>query len=132
MDLAPPRKSHLKFQSKDSGIKIPRSLFLISSSSSSSDLVIDKAKKRGKGKKSDGLRLEDVINPKKQAVELAEEMRRSVALHELKDRKTWDYDLDPYAEADKRIEVREVGGGSGEYEEEGKKVQEWIEESLEA
>ncbi|KAG9235786.1 hypothetical protein BJ875DRAFT_494718 [Amylocarpus encephaloides] len=131
MDLAPPRKSHLKFQSKDSGIKIPKSLFLISPSlSSQSTTQSTTPKKKARGKKSQDLRLEDVINPAGQANELAEAMRRSVALHELKDRKTWDYDLDPYAEADKRVEVLENGSVNGGNERE--RIQEWIEESLEA
>lgn len=61
-----------------------------------------------------------------QAEEMADLMRRSVLLHEFKDRRVWDDDFDAEVEAEGRVVVRSVAGG-----EEGEVVGEWVEDVLE-
>lgn len=58
-------------------------------------------------------------------------MRRSVSLHEYKDRRVWDEDLDAESAAEERVWVRSLGGGFEEAEEERAVVKEWIEDVLE-
>lgn len=68
-----------------------------------------------------------------QADEMAALMRRSVSLHEYKDRRVWDEDLDAESAAEERVWVRSLGGGDeeAEAEEERAVVKEWIEDVLE-
>jgi hypothetical protein len=106
-------------------LKIPRSLFLTTPSSSPS-----KASSSSKGKKGDE---EDEITPKAQAEEMAKLMRRSVLLHEFKERKLWDEDLDPYSASEDRVQVLELSPNASEgvgNEEEERVVREWIEDCL--
>jgi hypothetical protein len=114
LELDPQRKTHLKFPSRDSELKIPRSLFLTSSPSPSPS--------KTKRKKSKG----EEISPAAQAEEMAGLIRRSVLLHEFKDRKVWDEDLDVEGAAEERVWVRSLDG-----EEEGEMVKEWVEDGLE-
>ena len=52
-------------------------------------------------------------------------MRRSVVVHEFRDRVLWDEDADADGEAEERVRVVGLGGGVGE--EEGEVVGEWLE-----
>jgi hypothetical protein len=119
------RRANLKFPPRESGLKIPRSLFLTTPSSSPSY-----ASSSSKGKKGDE---EDEITPKAQAEEMAKLMRRSVLLHEFKERKLWDEDLDPYSASEDRVQVLELSPNADEgvgNEEEERVVREWIEDCL--
>jgi hypothetical protein len=78
------RKSHLWFPPKHSGLVLPRTLLGVS----------DK----------DGI-LAD------QAQEFMRLMRRSVELHEMKERKQWDEDADGEAEAKRRVACLDLGNG---------------------
>ncbi|TVY90933.1 hypothetical protein LAWI1_G004410 [Lachnellula willkommii] len=130
------RKSHLKFPTRDSGLKIPRSLFLTTSPSASNPLAPKakiktnakaegKAKSKPKKKKGDN----EEVTPIAQAEEMATLMRRSVLLHEYKDRRVWDEDLDAESAAEERVWIRSLE----EEEDEGERevVREWIEDVLE-
>ena len=55
-------------------------------------------------------------------------MRRSVQLHEFKERVQWDEDLDPESAAEKRVGISGVGG----LKEEETVVRAWIEDILDA
>ncbi|TVY31049.1 hypothetical protein LHYA1_G000225 [Lachnellula hyalina] len=135
-ELETQRKSHLKFPTRDSGLKIPRALFIASSPSpfpSSPDIPKPKTKShanvKGKGKRKKSKGDNEEVTPIVQAEEMAALMRRSVLLHEYKDRRVWDEDLDAESAAEERVWVRSVGGEEGE--EEGEMVKEWIEDVLE-
>ncbi|CAG8959007.1 hypothetical protein HYFRA_00012166 [Hymenoscyphus fraxineus] len=120
VDLSPAaRKSHLKFPPPRSGLKIPRSLFLVAPPAPAPKGLKSKASKvRAKKEK---------ITPLTQAKELGGLMRRSISQLEFKDRKMWDEDLDDEAEGMKRVGVWECGDGIKEEE-----VGEWIEECLDS
>lgn len=61
-----------------------------------------------------------------QAEEMADLMRRSVLLHEFKERRVWNEDFDAEVEAEGRVVVRSVVGGEEEVV-----VGEWVEDVLE-
>lgn len=111
-------KSNLRFPPRDSGLRIPRSLLLTTSTSPSCNTKIPPARKR-KGAKAPKLTKEE---PQRQADELARLMRRSVVMHEFKDRALWDEDGDPHAASEERVQVCELKAGEGERE----IVEEWI------
>ncbi|KAG9246635.1 hypothetical protein BJ878DRAFT_478113 [Calycina marina] len=99
------RKSTLKFPPAGSGLKIPRALFLVGQESS---IVSGEDKEIWR-----------------QTEEIAGQMRRSVVMHECKERRVWDESLDPEAEADDRIQVVELGKDKWEA---GIVVGEWLED----
>jgi hypothetical protein len=66
------------------------------------------------------------MSPRVQAEEIVRLMRRSVQLHEFKERVQWDEDLDPESAAEERVGISGFGG----LEEEEKVVREWIEDVL--
>lgn len=85
------RSANVKFPPRDSGLKVPRSLFLST------------------GQEDKELR--------EQTEKMAGLMRRSIILHEFKDRVMWDEDLDPQAAAWERVRFAGLGeGGEGEEE----------------
>jgi hypothetical protein len=54
-------------------------------------------------------------------------------LHEFKERKLWDEDLDPYSASEDRVQVLELSPNASEgvgNEEEERVVREWIEDCL--
>jgi hypothetical protein len=126
IDLKPERKSHLKFPPKNSDLKLPRSLFLYSTSPSAPKTPIIKNGKRKTSKnKIRDLELDNFVTPQEQAEEMADLMRRSVVTNELRERKMWDEDVDPEAEASSRVMVKEIGEKGVDVE-----VGEWIEEAV--
>ena len=52
-------------------------------------------------------------------------MRRSIVLHEFKERVLWDEDVDAHQVSEERVRFHELGGDK---EEEGKVVREWLED----
>ena len=73
---------------------------------------------------------ENTITPITQAEEMAKLMRRSVLLHEFKDRKLWDEDLDPSSASEDRVQVLSLATNSETSGEEERFVREWIEDCL--
>jgi hypothetical protein len=126
LELEVSRKAHLKYPPKDSGLKIPRSLFLYSAaptstSTSPSSTSPSVAAKEG----------ED-ITPKTQAEEITKLMRRSLMLHEFKDRRMWDEDLDPSAAVEERVQLSPIPTFAVSHEEEveARTVVEWLNETV--
>ena len=97
----------MKFPPKDSGLRIPTTLFLRSGGASGDS---------ASGERDE--RLEGRGGVAAQAHEMARLMRRSVVLHELKDRVIWDEDADPHASAAERVRVEVLEGGGKENVEE--------------
>jgi len=130
------RPAHLKYPPKDSGLKIPRSLFLYpsptsppSSGSRNSGNLLKTAVLSGEGRAR--VENEEEIGPKSQAQEMAKLMRRSVLLHEFKDRVMWDEDLDPHRAVEERVQLQEFPSHDGEERgEEERMLREWIEDTL--
>jgi hypothetical protein len=121
------RISHLKFPPRDSGLKIPRSLFLTTPSSYSSTVKTPPSFTKSSLKAS--LRGEETT-PRSQAEQMSRLMQRSVLLHEFKERALWDESLDPHAAADDRVQLYSLSE-SGKLDEEGTNmIEEWIEDSL--
>jgi hypothetical protein len=122
LELEVSRRAHLKYPPKDSGLKIPRSLFLYSPPPSSISQPTE-------GK----VDAEETITPRQQAEEMVHLMRRSVLLHEFKERALWDEDLDPSAAAEERVQLSGLllrpDTEAGEVEE--GRVVEWLNETLE-
>jgi hypothetical protein len=153
LELEVSRKANLKFPPKDSGLKIPRSLFLYTPSESPSTAqppsgkedpfsgkkpaqrrAQQQARKQAAGQDTD-IQLEEKVGmeatPQNQAKEMVKLMRRSVLLHEFKERVLWDEDLDPSAAAEERVQVAPLPWfDEPEIGEEGRVVREWIEEVL--
>ncbi|RDW75346.1 hypothetical protein BP6252_06488 [Coleophoma cylindrospora] len=102
------RRAHLRFPPKGSGLKIPRSLFMTS---------VENEIVKGKRKKAI---LEE------QADEIVHLMRRSVTLHEGKERKEWDYSFDPHLAAEERVKHRQINDNDATMEE--RIIQQWIED----
>jgi hypothetical protein len=127
LELEVSRKAHLKYPPKDSGLKIPRSLFLYSTtptstSTSPSSTSPSMAAKEG----------ED-ITPKTEAEEITKLMRRSLMLHEFKDRRMWDEDLDPSAAVEERVQLSPIPAFAVSHEEEeveARTVVEWLNETV--
>jgi len=99
------RKSHLRFPPKRSGLRIPVTRIGVSGGGAGGGEV--KGKGRGKGK----ARLEDRGLLWEQAEEMVKLMRRSVVLHEGKERR--DVDFDSLAEAERRVTLVELDGLNG-------------------
>lgn len=123
LELEVSRKAHLKYPPKDSGLKIPKALFLYSSNPISTSTST--AEEEGKGN----------ITPKTQAEEITTLMRRSLLLHEFKDRRMWDEDLDPSAAAEERVQLSSipaiaVSEKEGEENMEARTVTEWLNETF--
>jgi hypothetical protein len=117
------RRANLKFPPRESGLRIPRSLFLTSPSPSKfSSLTLKK--------KPSKMTEEGTIAPITQAEEMAKLMRRSVLLHEFKERKLWDEDLDPSSASEDRVQVLSLATNSETSGEEERFVREWIEDCL--
>jgi hypothetical protein len=133
LELEVSRRAHLKYPPKDSGLKIPRALFLygppLQQQRKNKTGFEKKKDKTAKGNKGEG----EEITPRQQAEEMVHLMRRSVLLHEFKDRVLWDEDLDPSAAAEERVQLSSLSlrpGTEAEEEEEGRAV-EWLNETLE-
>lgn len=152
------RKSNLKYPPKASGLKIPRSLFLYTESDTRKGNETEKGEEKEQGqprknaaqkqarklaqksarRKTLGADMEGEegeISPKSQAEEMVRLMRRSILLHELKERVLWDEELDPQSAAEERVGICPlpsfeplVDGREGE---ERRVVREWIEDTLE-
>ena len=138
IDMSVSRKANLKFPPRDSTLQIPRALFITTATSTSAPRSNSNPTSKSNtqrtypNKEREGAE-EDEITPKAQAEEMALLMRRSVLLHEFKERVMWDEDLDPHTASEERVQILEVVpkeiGGAGEEEIE-RKVRQWIEESL--
>ncbi|RDW85479.1 hypothetical protein BP5796_03804 [Coleophoma crateriformis] len=102
------RRAHLTFPPKGSGLKIPRSLFM----TSVEDEIV-----KGKRKKA-------ILD--EQAEEIVRLMRRSVMLHEGKERKEWDYSFDPHLAAEERVKHHQINDNDATVEE--RIVRQWIED----
>ncbi|KAJ3476266.1 hypothetical protein NLG97_g9182 [Lecanicillium saksenae] len=103
-----PRKSHLVFPPRKSTLKIPEALLMYDSN----PIPLTASGKPSKRKpKANGNSFQA------QAAELAELMRRSVEVVELKERVKWDDDVHGLAdEAERRVQVLGIGEGSPEYD----------------
>jgi hypothetical protein len=66
--------------------------------------------------------------PRGQAEEMVRLMRRSILLHEFKDRVLWDEDLDPEAAASSRVQLSSLRSSLDD--DEGRIVREWINDTL--
>jgi hypothetical protein len=144
LELEVSRKANLKFPPRDSGLKIPRSLFLYTSPEASPRTEQEKegeqakvgttqkqARRQARRKVDVHVDLDaqsEEISPRVQAEEMVRLMRRSVQLHEFKERVQWDEDLDPESAAEKRVGISGVGG----LKEEETVVRAWIEDILDA
>lgn len=113
LDIQTTKSAHLKFPPRDSGLKIPRSLFLTSSPSYFSSLKDSEEQKD--------------MTPAIQAEQMARLMRRSIVLHEFKERVMYDSDVDPHEVSEQRVRVKNLDGNDREEE---VVVREWIEDSL--
>jgi hypothetical protein len=95
----PPRKSHLKFPAKGSGLKIP---WVRMGITGGAEIELPSTKKGRKGKKAkeggEEVTLREMMLG--QVEEMAHLMRRSVAMHEMKDK-----DEDGDAEAARRVSL---------------------------
>ncbi|KAG0651548.1 hypothetical protein D0Z07_1932 [Hyphodiscus hymeniophilus] len=103
------RSSHMKFPPKDSGLRIPRSLFLCTS-------LVDVGRSEGEVSKTPHAALEGDVGKDErvaQSEEMARLMRRSVVLHEFKDRVMWDEETDPHAASEDRVQVEMLGARAG-------------------
>jgi hypothetical protein len=153
LELEVSRKANLKFPPKESGLKIPRSLFLYTLSRSPSTAqppsgkedplsgkkpaqrrAQQQARKQAAGQDTD-IRLEgragEEVTPQTQAEEMVRLIRRSVLLHEFKERVLWDEDHDPSAAAEERVQVAPLPWfDEPEIDGEGRVVRKWIEEVL--
>jgi hypothetical protein len=93
---------------------IPRSLFLTTSPSDNAEPAqTSKRARREQGER----------EMQRQTEEMARLMRRSVVMHEYKDRALWNEGADAHAASEERVQVRELGTGKGEQAE---VVWEWI------
>jgi hypothetical protein len=101
------RSSHVKFPPRDSGLKIPRSLFLVTRPEKAWEEEGDELRKQVEG--------------------MVKLMRRSVVLHELKDRVLWDEDADPEAASEERVQLAKLDGLGWQKEEEERVMEEWFE-----
>ncbi|KAM3079502.1 hypothetical protein ACMFMG_005923 [Clarireedia jacksonii] len=107
------RKSHLIFPPRNSLLRLPRSLFLYSASSTP-DMVKDGTVLKG-GQETSPTEIQsdeegemfDVF--KEQAEEMQKLMKRSIMMHELGDRIRWDEDCDAEAISGERVSVRSIG-----------------------
>jgi hypothetical protein len=118
LELEVSRRAHLKYPPKDSGLKIPRSLFLYYTPPNTP------AANGKEGEEKHG----EEVTAKGQAEEMVKLMRRSVLVHEFKERVLWDEELDPHSAADERIAIAALSSASSL--EEDRVVREWIEEVL--
>ncbi|KAF7889264.1 uncharacterized protein EAF01_010757 [Botrytis porri] len=122
------RKSNLIFPPTKSSLRIPRSLFTYSSSSFSGEKTHGISQKitQDEGKleeKNEREKEHDIF--KQQAQQLTKLMRRSVVMHELKERVLWDEDCDADETAKERVTEMEVGDAGLESD---TVVREWIDE----
>lgn len=101
-----PRKSHLVFPPRQSTLKIPDTLLLFDSARSPITKSTTKAKSTRPNKRSKAAG----HSFQAQATELAELMRRSIDVVELKERRKWDEDMHRRVdEAIDRVQVAEMG-----------------------
>ncbi|KAJ6785674.1 hypothetical protein PWT90_00967 [Aphanocladium album] len=103
-----PRKSHLVFPPRKSTLKIPEALLMYDTN----PIPLTASGKPSKRKpKASGNSFQA------QAAELTELMRRSVEVVELKERVKWDDGIeDPAGEAERRVQMIDIGQGTPEYE----------------
>lgn len=110
IQLKQPRKSHLVFPPRKSTLKIPGALLLHDSTPRLARLRARTTKAKS-GQKPTGNNFES------QALELADLMRRSVEMVEIKERSKWDEDMDGWEdEADRRVQTRDIGDSSSSYD----------------
>ncbi len=110
IQMKQPRKSHLIFPPRKSTLKIPEALLLHDSSPS----VV---KRRARTKTTRAAAKPSGNTFESQALELAELMRRSVEVVEMKERSKWDEDMDGWDnEAERRVQTRDVGLGDSSYD----------------
>jgi hypothetical protein len=114
------RKSHLAFPPKRSGLRIPVTRIAVTADGRPKGQGKGKGKGKGKGEGEGGVLRE-------QAVEMVKLMRRSVVLHEGKERR--DEGFDGVVEAERRVALAELGSGEGEADD-GKWAAEFFEEVL--
>lgn len=115
------RKSALRFPPKDSGLRIPRSLLLTTSLTQGCAGTATKKRRGAKaGQQKPGEEM------RRQAEEMAKLMRRSVVMHEFKDRALWDQDGDPHALSEERVQVQEVSMETTGERSELDIIEEWV------
>ncbi|KAE9380739.1 hypothetical protein N431DRAFT_362763 [Stipitochalara longipes BDJ] len=146
LELEVSRRANLKFPPKDSGLKIPRLLFLYSephsedrsapvSTSAGRSAASKQARKQARRKPNAGLDVfeehvegEGEVTARGQAEEMVRLIRRSIVLHEFKERVQWDEDLDPESAAKERVGISALSGVGKE----DTVVREWIKDVLDA
>ena len=110
IQLKQPRKSHLVFPPRKSTLKIPEALLL-------HDSTPRPARRRAKTTKAKSGPKPTGNNFGSQALELADLMRRSIEMVEIKERSKWDEDMDGWEnEADRRVQTRDIGNNSSSYD----------------
>lgn len=114
------RKSHLTFPPKQSGLRIPVTRIAVSGAEGKGE---EKGRRMGRGKGEDGSR--GVL--REQAEEMVKLMRRSVVLHEGKERR--DGGFDGVVEAERRVGLVELGSREAEVDD-GEWAAEFFEEVL--
>ncbi|KAF7950239.1 hypothetical protein EAE96_007530 [Botrytis aclada] len=130
--LSESRKSNLIFPPAQSSLRIPRSLFTYSSSfagEKTQHISQNIPQDEGKVEEKEDEEKEENNIFKQQAQELTKLMRRSIVMHELKERVLWDEDCDAGETTNERVTEMEVGdaGWDGAVERDTV-VREWIEE----
>jgi hypothetical protein len=108
-------------------LKIPRSLFLYSASPTSTSTSLSTTSPSIAAKDRED------ITPNTQAEEITKLMRRSLMLHEFKDRRMWDEDLDPSAAVEERVQLSPIptfAVSREEEEVEARTVVEWLNETV--
>lgn len=111
------RRSALRFPPKDSGLRIPRTLFLTTSASESGV----KAKRKRKGQAKAEEKLGEEMH--RQAEEMVKVMRRSLVTYEFKEGAVWNGD--PHAASEERVQLHELGLEDSD-QEEVEVVEEWV------
>jgi hypothetical protein len=117
LDEPIPKSAHLKFPPREAGLRIPRSLFLSSRGS-----------RHPSSRQANQENMRESENEKQAQMEaMVRLMRRSVVVHEFRERVLWDEGVDPHGAAEGRVGFVALGGESeGEVEEE-RVVGEWLE-----
>ncbi|ESZ92430.1 hypothetical protein SBOR_7189 [Sclerotinia borealis F-4128] len=107
------RKSNLIFPPPKSTLQIPRSLFTYSSSATPSSSPSPSSSSHSRKNKDEIREPEDDIFAT-QAQEIAQVMRRSIQMHELRERIMWDEDCDAKEIAGERVQSMEIGDEAGD------------------
>ncbi|KAI6370454.1 hypothetical protein MCOR25_004191 [Pyricularia grisea] len=116
-----PRKGYMAFPTRQSMLRIPEALIL--HETGTAQPVRGKWRKRGTAARNDFA---------SQAKELARVMRRSISMYELRERMRVDDVDEGGAEAERRVQLRDIGTEDVAEEALGPVVEEWLEEKMDA